>query len=85
MRRYTVVLRPDSERPGYTVEVPELPGCVTEGETVEEAIAMAKDAIEGYIASLVDDGEDVPEEAVPLIITTVEVEAACIPTAKAAH
>lgn len=43
--RYTIILHPDEEEGGYTVTVPALPGCVTQGETIEEAIAMAKDAI----------------------------------------
>ena len=40
--------------------VPALPGCVTYGKTVEEAIEMAKDAIRGYVESLVEDGEEIP-------------------------
>ncbi len=42
---YTTILHPSSEVGGYTVTVPVLPGRVTQGETLEEAIAMAKDAI----------------------------------------
>ena len=59
---YTIFLQPDEEEGGYTVTVPALPGCVTQGETLEEAIAMAKDAIQGYIESLLKDGEPIPEE-----------------------
>ena len=47
---------------GYTVIVPALTGCVTFGETVEEAIAMAKEAIEGYIETLIDLGKEVPTD-----------------------
>ena len=60
--RYTILLHPDEEQGGYTVTVPSLPGCITEGDTIEEAIAMAKEAIQLYIESLVADGEPVPEE-----------------------
>lgn len=42
--------------------VPSLPGCVTYGKTVEEATDMARDAIKGYIESLIEDGEKVPIE-----------------------
>ncbi len=42
--------------------VPALPGCVTFGETMDEAIEMAKEAIEAYVKSLVARGEDVPTE-----------------------
>ena len=60
--RYTIILYPDPEQGGYTVTVPTLPGCVTEGETFEEAIVMAKEAIQLYIESLVTDGEPIPTE-----------------------
>lgn len=59
---YTVILHPEPEAGGYSVTVPALPGCVTQGETIEEAIAMARDAISLYIQSLADDGEPIPEE-----------------------
>lgn len=42
--------------------VPALPGCVTYGKTAEEAIDMSRDAIAGYVESLIEDGEPVPEE-----------------------
>jgi len=60
--RYTILLHPDEEQGGYTVTVPALPGCITEGDTIEEAISMAKEAIQLYIESLIADGEPVPEE-----------------------
>lgn len=61
-RQYTIILHPDEEEGGYTVTVPALPGCITQGETLEEAIAMAKDAIHLYIETLIASGETVPEE-----------------------
>jgi antitoxin HicB len=60
--KYTIILDPDPNEGGYTVIVPSLPGCVTQGETVEEAIAIAKDAIHLYIETLIENGEPVPEE-----------------------
>jgi predicted RNase H-like HicB family nuclease len=59
---YTIILEPDLVEGGYTVSVPSLPGCVTQGETVEEATAMAKDAIRLFIETLLESGETVPEE-----------------------
>lgn len=59
---YTILLEPDPEEGGYTVTVPSLPGCVTQGDTLEEAIAMAKDAIRLFIETLVEHGEPIPEE-----------------------
>lgn len=47
---------------GYTVTVPALPGCVTEGDTYEEALEMAHDAISLYVQSLIDDGLPIPTE-----------------------
>ncbi|MFQ6119629.1 MAG: type II toxin-antitoxin system HicB family antitoxin [Methanosarcinales archaeon] len=61
---------------GYTVIVPSLPGCVTYGDTIEEAIEMAKEAIELYIESLKEHGEEIPTEEGTLEYTlTVEVHA----------
>ncbi len=58
----TVILIPDQEVGGYTVEVPSLPGCITEGDTVEEALANARDAISVYIEALRDLGRAIPPE-----------------------
>jgi predicted RNase H-like HicB family nuclease len=63
-RQYTIFLDPDFEDGGYTVTVPALPGIVTPGETIEEAIAIAKDAIRLHVEGLLADGEFVPEETV---------------------
>ncbi len=60
--QYTIILYPDPEAGGYTVTVPALPGCVTQGETIEEAIAMAKDAIRLHVETLLAEGEPVPQE-----------------------
>jgi len=58
---YKILLRKEPEG-GYTVIVPSLPGCITYGDTIEEAIEMAKEAIELYIESLKDHGEEIPTE-----------------------
>jgi antitoxin HicB len=57
---YTVVFEPDEDAGGYTVTCPALPGLVTEGDTLEEARAMAADAIRCYLESLRKDGETIP-------------------------
>src|SRR5712691_8147576 len=56
---FTVVLTPDVTG-GYVVTCPALPGLVSEGDTFEEARAMASDAIRGYLESLQKDGEPIP-------------------------
>lgn len=58
---YRILLRKEPEG-GYTVIVPSLSGCITYGDTIEEAIEMAKEAIELYIESLKEHGEEVPTE-----------------------
>jgi len=60
-RTYRIVLRKEPEG-AYTAIVPSLPGCITWGETVEHTLEMAKDAIEGYIAVLEEEGEPVPDD-----------------------
>ena len=59
MAKFLVYLEP-AEEGGYIVSCPQLSGCVTQGETVDEALAMIKDAIQGYIASLQEHGEPIP-------------------------
>jgi predicted RNase H-like HicB family nuclease len=58
---YRILLRREPEG-GYTVTVPSLPGCVTYGKGVEEAIEMAKEAIELYLDSLREHGEEIPTD-----------------------
>lgn len=58
---YTVILRREPEG-GYTVLVPALRGCVTWGRNVVHSLQMAKEAIECYLESLIQDGEPIPEE-----------------------
>jgi antitoxin HicB len=72
MRRYSVVLLPDAG--SYAVVVPALPGCVTQGESVLEALAMARDAIKVWVEDLVASGEDVPEEEGPALFCAVEID-----------
>ncbi len=57
--RYPVTLVPEEEG-GYTAIVPDLPGCVTVGETAEEAMAMAEDAKRLWIEDAYESGEVIP-------------------------
>ena len=54
---YRILLKKEPEG-GYTVNVPSLPGCVTYGDNIEHAIEMARDAIELYLESLREHGEN---------------------------
>ena len=70
--QYTAIFEP-AEEGGYVVSVPALPGCMTQGETFEEAIEMIKDAIEGYVSVLKDEGKEIPREKNDLVVTKVSV------------
>ena len=48
-KAYDVILHPDNEDGGFWVECPTLPGCSSQGDTVEEALQMIKDAIKGHL------------------------------------
>ena len=51
-KKYSVLLHPDTEDGGYWIECPSLPGCASQGDTVEEALEMIKDAIKGHLEVL---------------------------------
>ncbi len=59
---YRIILNPEPEG-GFTVTVPALPGCITFGSDLEQATAMAKEAIEGYIEVLKEMNEPVPDDS----------------------
>lgn len=56
---YPIAIHKDSKS-DYGVTVPDLPGCFSAGSTVDEAMLMAREAIELYIETLVEEGRDVP-------------------------
>ncbi len=70
---YTVILDPDDGGQGYTVTVPALPGCITQGRTREEAIERAREAIALYIESLPADGLPIPQKGRAVEVVRVAV------------
>jgi antitoxin HicB len=74
MRTYTVVFEP-AETGGFIVLVPALPGCFTQGRTVDECRERAAEAIAVHIAGLEADGEPVPDQIGTLQTLTVTVAA----------
>jgi predicted RNase H-like HicB family nuclease len=76
---FRIKMQPEPEG-GFTVTVPALPGCVTWGETYEHAIAMSREAIEGYIEVLEEEGLPIPSdtitEPIEALITVASSEAA---------
>ena len=59
--RFKIVLDFNEEDGGFTVTVPALPGCVTEGDTIEEALTNAKEVINGYLRALEIQGRPIPQ------------------------
>lgn len=72
---FSVVLTP-AEEGGFTVTVPSLPGCFTEGDTFEDAMAHAKEAIGLTIEELAARGEEIPQEQAPALTSVVTVSEA---------
>lgn len=70
--RFTVVLEQESDG-GFVVSVPTLPGCVSQGESRDEALINVREAIEAYLEDCRESGEPIPSENGREI---VEVEAA---------
>lgn len=65
--KLTVIFTRDEEDGGYVAECPAIPGCVSEGDTVEEALANIREAIEGCL-------EVRAEQGMPLVVETKELE-----------
>lgn len=63
---YTVLLHP-AEEGGYWAEIPALAGCFAQGETVEETLENAREAIRSHIAALREEGQTVTDDAGLLI------------------
>ncbi|MBI2760163.1 MAG: type II toxin-antitoxin system HicB family antitoxin [Chloroflexi bacterium] len=70
---YTVLLLPDLDRGAYTVTVPLLPGCITEGDSLGEALTHAREAITLFVATLRAGGEEVPREPAPATVLSAAI------------
>ncbi len=73
--RYTILLHPDEEQGGYWVTVPSLPGCFSQGDTLEAAIANAREAIELHLEGMIADGEEIPEDDAGTQAVSIDVDA----------
>ena len=69
-RDYRVILEPEPDG-GFSVWVPALPGCVSQGESLEEALANIREAIQSYVGSALKHGEDLPDESAMTEATVV--------------
>ena len=61
-RRFAIDVLPEEDGKGYYVVVPSLPGCFSQGKTVEEALENAREAISVHVRALKKQGERVPTE-----------------------
>lgn len=59
--RYKMILEPDAEEGGWTVSFPDLPGCVTCGETLNDALANAEDARRVWTEAMLTDGRPIAD------------------------
>ena len=57
---YPAIFYPCEDKEGYTVEIPDLPGCVTEGDSLADAILMGTDAASGWVLDELEDGKPIP-------------------------
>jgi predicted RNase H-like HicB family nuclease len=77
--KFTVILTADIEDGGFTVACPAIPGCISEGDTVEAALEHIKEAIEVCLESLASRGEPLPGQS-SVIVATVDAEVPAVVT-----
>lgn len=63
MTEYIVIIH-RAEEGGYWAEIPALPGCFVQGETMDEVLADSPEAIVSHIEALREDGQQVPDESI---------------------
>lgn len=68
---FTIVIEPDEQ--GYHAFVPSLQGCHSFGETLDEAKQNISEAIELHLESMVEDGETIPVEKEPFLVTRLSI------------
>lgn len=66
---FPAIFDPGEDGKGYTVTFPDLPGCITEGSDISEALSMAKDALGGFLYGMEEDNEPIPQPTPPDKIT----------------
>lgn len=72
--QYTAIFEPDKESGGYTVTIPSLPGCISEGDTFEEALKNIREAASLYLEVMRRRKEGVIKEEKGVIIAPVQVK-----------
>lgn len=72
--QYTAVFEPDEKSGGFTVTVPALPGCISEGDNFEEALKNISEAASLYIEVMKEKRIEVPREELGVLIALVQVK-----------
>jgi len=73
--QYTAIFEPDIEVGGYTVTIPSLPGCISEGDTFEQALKNIEEAASLYLEVMRTKKEEILREEKGVIIAPVQVKA----------
>lgn len=73
IHQYTAVFEPDTESGGFTVTIPTLPGCISEGDNFEQASKNIQEAASLYIETMQNENFDIPKQEKGIVIAPVEV------------
>lgn len=71
--QYTAVFEPDEKDGGFTVTIPSLPGCISEGDTFEEALQNIQEAASLYLEVIQSKKQEIPKEEKGIVIAPIEV------------
>lgn len=72
--QYTAIFEPDEKVGGFTVTIPSLPGCISEGDTFEEALKNIQEAASLYIEVMREKKRKIPEEERVIVVTPIEIK-----------
>ena len=75
VHQYTAIFEPDKEVGGFTVTVPSLPGCISEGDTFEKAFENIKEAASLYLETMKKDKEKILDEDSGVIVAPIQIRA----------
>lgn len=73
IHQYTAVFEPDTESGGFSVTIPTLPGCISEGDSFEQALKNIQEAASLYIETMQNEKFDVPTQGKGIVIAPIEV------------
>lgn len=71
--QYTAIFEPDKKVGGFTASIPSLPGCISEGDTFEEALENIKEAASLYLETMKKDKERIPDEDSGVIVAPIQI------------